>query len=122
MGLLCLGFILTTSVSFASDGPKTTKDCVIDNLDVMETSATIDQPIILTSDFNEFDALFQEARKSFDIEFKEDLINLQNTREVEKIDYGVSNLTSCNTKKQKTNRTNYRFIDKSNPIRKLTKE
>lgn len=42
--LLCFTLLaFNTSVSFASDGTKTTKDCVIDNLEVVEASVVISE-------------------------------------------------------------------------------
>ena len=42
--ILCMGVALfSTSVSFASDGPETTKDCVIDNLNDVEAFIVMDQ-------------------------------------------------------------------------------
>lgn len=122
-------FVSFTSVSFASDGPETTKECVIDNIDGME-------PLMVV---NEFNVLFDEAEEAFDneyklrlkqraekfreafnVEFKETIDNLINIREVEKIDYGVSNLAFSITDKTETTRTCYKFTDKSNMIRKLS--
>ncbi len=128
LGFLCIGLLFCTSVSFASDGPETTKDCVIDNLDVMETFVVVGEVV------NEFDSEFKEAEKAFSKEFDSVIkefstsINvvcfaeLRDTRQVIIIyDYGVKNSNNfLNTNKQiKPISKSYTHPDNDNMIRKL---
>lgn len=72
IGILCMGFILCTSVSFASDGPKTTKDCVVDNLDVMETAVIIDQEVMFIANNDNYVSCIVDGSdtSTFKIDFK----------------------------------------------------
>lgn len=65
--------MLCASVSFASNGPETTKDCVINTDDAMEAFVAVDKQVTVVADFNEFDILFDEAEEAFNIEYKERL-------------------------------------------------
>jgi len=123
--LLCFSlFALSASVSFASDGTETTKDCVVDNLDVMETSIVADEVVKSYTDVyviqtNCINCYVERTSSTanIDVEIYARLIdNRNNILE----DYGVRRSNNFITDKPiKPNSVAYTYQSNDNKIRKL---
>jgi len=101
-GIFAVALLMFTApVSFASDGPETTKDCVIDTVSVMETLVAFDEvkdlsvktiPLGVKTSY-----LIVESNETYDkeYEFIFPAKNIETTQLIH-IDPGVTNLTSYN--------------------------
>ena len=88
-GFLCMAVWLFTSVSFASNGPETTKECVVDIVDVMETSNNIDQQF--AASYDEVTVYNQKATISIYTDISDVILFIEvNIEGVYHIDYGVT--------------------------------
>lgn len=119
--------LFSTSVSFASDGPKTTKECVVSYDDVMETSFIADQDVLSATNVAVWGTVTNLTSvitmAALDSTFIESFATID--RRVFKmfnVDYGLPSLHLFNHyRNSKTNKIAYKFIDKNCRTRELTK-
>lgn len=123
--MLIGGFLLSTSVSFASDVPQTTKECVIDNAFDMESNVVISE---VSLSFERSDVLLTVTHIPSVITMSAYNDTLEQFALLNRINvdtrfnrhYRPISIHGSNYTKNKLNRIAFKFIDKNCRTRELT--